>query len=149
MTSRVDHQSGFTLFELLVALAVVGLLLVVLPSSFASVERARLDTTVERIAGDLRRARSRAILTAIPQRFVLDLDRRRFGIEGLQAGTLPDDLTVQMAGAREDAIASTIMAIRFFPDGTSTGGRIRLDSAARFAEVRVDWLTGRVGIQGG
>jgi general secretion pathway protein H len=149
MTSRVDHRSGFTLFELLVALAVVGLLLVVLPRSFGGVERARLDATVERIAGDLRRARSRAILTAIPQRFIVDLDRRRFGIEGLHASTLPDELTVQIAGAREDIVTRTLIAIRFFPDGTSTGGRIRLDGGARFGEVRVDWLTGRVGIQGG
>ena len=34
--------------------------------------------------------------------------------------------------------------IRFFADGSSTGGRLRLDSGTRHSGITVDWLTGRV-----
>ena len=35
-------------------------------------------------------------------------------------------------------------AIRFFPDGSSTGGRVTLMVGERSYAVDVDWLTGRV-----
>ncbi len=35
-------------------------------------------------------------------------------------------------------------AIRFDPDGSSTGGRIDLVEGKRKLEIGVDWLTGRV-----
>ena len=40
-------------------------------------------------------------------------------------------------------------AIRFFPDGSSTGGEIMLAGAAGTFFVRVDWLTGRIRIDEG
>ena len=39
-------------------------------------------------------------------------------------------------------------AIRFYPDGSSTGGRITVASGERKYLVDVDWLTGRVSIAG-
>jgi hypothetical protein len=36
--------------------------------------------------------------------------------------------------------------IRFFPDGSSTGGRIGLSRNDRRAAVAVDWLTGLVSV---
>ena len=38
-------------------------------------------------------------------------------------------------------------AIRFYPDGSSTGGRITVSSGERKFLVDVDWLTGRVSIE--
>ena len=40
-------------------------------------------------------------------------------------------------------------AIRFYPDGSSTGGRVTLASGERKFLVDVDWLTGRVTIKEG
>jgi general secretion pathway protein H len=37
-------------------------------------------------------------------------------------------------------------SIRFYPDGSSTGGRITVSSGERQYLVDVDWLTGRVAI---
>jgi general secretion pathway protein H len=37
-------------------------------------------------------------------------------------------------------------AIRFNPDGSSTGGRISLSDGGRRIAVGVDWLTGRVAV---
>ena len=38
--------------------------------------------------------------------------------------------------------------IRFFPDGSSTGGRVTLTSDERLYHVDVDWLTGQVRVRG-
>jgi hypothetical protein len=38
----------------------------------------------------------------------------------------------------------TVARLRFYADGTSSGGTIRLENEALSASVVVDWLTGRV-----
>jgi general secretion pathway protein H len=38
-------------------------------------------------------------------------------------------------------------AVRFFPDGTSAGGRIRLSSETQTYDVFIDWLTGSIYVQ--
>ena len=149
MTSRAEKSPGFTLIELLVVLAIMGLMMLALPRPLARLTQARLDTAVQAVATDLRQARSRAILTALPQRFVLDLDGRRFGVPGLREDSLPEGVTVGFAGAREERLAERVAAIRFYPDGSSTGGRVRLADEGRSFEVRVDWLTGRVAVVDG
>jgi general secretion pathway protein H len=149
MTSRADESPGFTLVELLVVLVIMGLLLIALPRPLARLMAGRLDAAVEQVATDLRRARSRAVLTATPQRFVLDLAGRRFGLLDGTPAMLPDGIEVGFIGAREERLAERAAAIRFFPDGSSSGGRVRLADAARRVEVRVDWLTGRVTVVDG
>jgi general secretion pathway protein H len=37
-------------------------------------------------------------------------------------------------------------SIRFYPDGSSTGGRVTVSSGERKYQVDVDWITGRVSI---
>jgi general secretion pathway protein H len=40
-----------------------------------------------------------------------------------------------------------VAGIRFFPNGTSTGGKVRLETGRQVYEVRVNWLTGRVVVE--
>ena len=46
--------------------------------------------------------------------------------------------------ARSEQLSEKGGAIRFFPDGSSTGGRITLSIDSMRYLVNVDWLTGRV-----
>jgi general secretion pathway protein H len=149
MTSRAEASAGFTLIELLVALVIVGLLMVVLPRTVGRSAAARFDAAVEQVAADLRRARSRAVMTALPQRFVVDVNTRRFGVEGLDPKRLPEGVAIGFVGAREERLGDRVGAIRFFPDGSSTGGAVRLEGQDRTREVRVRWLTGRVEVVDG
>ena len=48
--------------------------------------------------------------------------------------------------ARSELIDAASGQIRFFPDGSSTGGRITLTMQAQQAQVTVDWLTGQIAI---
>jgi general secretion pathway protein H len=43
-------------------------------------------------------------------------------------------------------VSESIGQIRFFPDGSATGGRIGLTLGAQQVEVVVDWLTGLVSV---
>ena len=51
---------------------------------------------------------------------------------------------LSFVGARAQLLDEGVGRIRFFPDGSSTGGLIRLVQGNARADVRSDWLTGLV-----
>jgi general secretion pathway protein H len=59
---------------------------------------------------------------------------------------VPPAIRLTLLTARREQIDETQGRIRFFPDGTSTGGAVRLRREARAYEVAVDWFDGRVSI---
>jgi general secretion pathway protein H len=148
---RPPPQSGFTLLELL-------LVLVIAAASYALVVRitsggvsgAELKSSARAVAAGLRDARGTAIATQETAALTLDLEHRSFEVSGgRRARTLPDRLELKLYTAQSEIVDEKRGAIRFYPDGSSTGGRITVASGERRFLVDVDWLTGRVTIKEG
>jgi general secretion pathway protein H len=125
-------QAGFTLFEMIVVLVVLGLALgLLMTHGPVRSERLELDATARQVANSLRLARSRAIAE---ERMVLVA----FGAGGYRldsAAPVSWPANVSPAGNQ---------AISFTPDGGSSGGLIVLRDGGRQVAIGVDWLTGRV-----
>jgi general secretion pathway protein H len=139
-------QRGFTLLELLVVLAIIGLVLAFVPGF---VLRGQpdfdVDVAARAVADSLRQARSEALLENREQLFALDVEERLFRTASMRAPVQMDRaIELTFHTARSELLSESIGQIRFFPDGSSTGGRIGLSLAGRKAEVTVDWLTGLV-----
>jgi general secretion pathway protein H len=92
-----------------------------------------LNAGARELASALRSARSRAI--AQHREVVLVIESQRMA-PGLEIHMLPAPM--RSAAAHGE--------VRFFPDGSSSGARIRLAAKQRQCVVEVDWLTGRVAI---
>jgi general secretion pathway protein H len=140
---------GFTLLELLVVIAVIGILLAAIPSfvlrDSASVE---VRSAARALADGLRETRSRALVVNRPQAFAIDLEGRQFRPgEGRPLKQLERNLELSLTTARELVSEAGGGSIRFFPDGSSTGGRIGVARGDTLAFVTVDWLTGDVRIE--
>jgi general secretion pathway protein H len=75
--------------------------------------------------------------------FVLDVRNRTFKGPG-GSGNLPETLTLTLVGAATERIDRDVGGIRFYADGSSTGGRVTVASGEREYRVGVDWLTGQV-----
>ena len=137
---------GFTLIELLVVLALMALVIAVAsPLVSTAFPGAELKAAARDVAAGLRYARSQAITRNAEVEFVLDVERRRYAIGGEEAiHDLPSVVDISLVTARSERLDETTGAIRFFADGTSTGGGISLARGAREYHVMVDWLTGRI-----
>lgn len=144
---RNAGEAGFALIELLLALLILALVGMTLQPL---VRDKGFDRTVEaslrELSNELRAARleairlnrERVVSVDVPQRFVEQpgTNIRR---------TLP-------AGIEIDATVATVnasggkAAFRFFPDGSTSGGSIRLRKGRESGRLTLDWLSGHVHI---
>ena len=140
--------AGFTLLEMLVVLMIAGLLLAVTPPLISNaIPGGQLKSTARSLVSALRQTRSLAISEAAPRRLTVDLEAREVRISG-RARTIdiPSKIDVELTVAESQRSGEHMAAVSFFPDGSSTGGRIRLGRADIHYQVDVDWLTGRVSL---
>ena len=142
------NARGFTLLELLVVLAIVGAVLALVPGFMLRGQPGiDVDVAARAIADALRQARSHAVLHNHDQLFALDVEERLYRIVGQRAPVqMAKGIEVTFQTARAELMSETIGQIRFFPDGSATGGRIGLTLDGRHVEVVVDWLTGLVSV---
>jgi general secretion pathway protein H len=141
------REAGFTLIEVIVTLAILGLALALIvgykPPWSSGLG---LRGTAAALASGLRLARSEAILRNRPVALELDLAGHQFRVGDGAARQLPPRLTVALLTVAGEQRSGTRGDIRFNPDGSSTGGRISLADGGHGIAVGVDWLSGRVNI---
>lgn len=144
---RAAASRGFSLLEVVAVIALVALVTTSLAVALSGgMDGVRLRGAVKDVAAQLRFARVRAIVSGQPQDFVIDVDTRSWRSAGERSGSLPSALTVSATGAREVQPAEGQAAIRFYPDGSATGGRIELARGQARWQIDVAWLTGEVAL---
>lgn len=139
---------GFTLVEMLVVLVIVSLMLALVGTSISrNVSSAEMRTAAKKVAASLRYTRTKAILSKSEQVFLVDTENRTFQAAEREAQTLPDGMNVELNTARSELTSESVGGIRFYPDGGSTGGNVRLEANGRIYRVNVAWLTGEATLQ--
>ncbi|OYV32257.1 MAG: type II secretion system protein GspH [Rhodospirillales bacterium 20-64-7] len=126
VTPRNRTEHGFTLLEMLVTLAIMGLMMLLIAyAGRPNSHRLEAERAAARVAAVMRQDRGLAIATGNPVRFALP------PLPGWLRATaqLPQDGLV------------------FEQDGSSTGGAVLLLAPGLHSLIRADWLTGRVSIE--
>jgi len=143
------RQRGFSLIEMVVVIVIIGLSYTLLPKMvFSGVSGAELRSNARAVATGLRLTRDTAINTRREAVMSLDLENRQFTVQNdSTVHKLHELLDVKLYTSQADLITDKMGSIRFYPDGSSNGGRVTVAAGGRGFEVDVDWLTGRVSIK--
>ncbi len=140
-----DRRSGFTLFEVLIVIAIMGVVAaVVAPMVFRGFSGAQSRAAALEIAAALRQARGAAVADNADVAVVFDLGRNAYVVDRAKPKVLAGNLRLAFYGAQGEQVAADMGGIRFFSDGSATGGQVTVGDGKTRYNVDVDWLTGRI-----
>ena len=114
-----------------------------------------LESNARILAAGLRSVREKAIAGNRAVALILDLQAPEMilgeAADGHQpvSRSLSAGIRYKLYTAQSEWLSDRRGGIRFFPDGSSTGGRVTLSSERAVMLVDVDWLTGRVRVLDG
>lgn len=131
----VTLQCGYTLIELIIVIAIIGLIAVVAePVAARTIDAMQLRSDELIVVTQLRALQRNA--TARHHTITFDAET------GLST---PDDL--KRLGLSGNAGLSIAEPISWFSDGTTTGGRLKLRRGSQSRTITVAWLTGSISVE--
>jgi general secretion pathway protein H len=140
-------SQGFTLVELIIVLviAVLGFAAVAISMSSGD-QTTQLQAVARDMASALRYAQGEALMTRVPVSVDINLDENTYRISNSEkVFDFSKQIDVSLVVAAEE-LSEGQGSIRFFADGSSTGGRIMLELGQQLRRIDVNWITGEVGI---
>ncbi len=128
-------------------LAIIAVLLAVAVPALITTPGVELRAAAHTLATGLRQARLEAQRRQQPVALQLDVEARTLQLEAdPRVRQLPQAIELELTTAEQEMLAPGRGGIRFYPDGSSTGGRVTLSLEGLQMRVDVEWLTGRVRI---
>ncbi len=149
---RPFASGGFTLLEMVLVVMLIALMFTLVPRMMGSgVSGTELKSNVRALAAAMKLARDSAINTKREAFVTVNVETREFTTTFEdKTHKLNDQLTLKLFTSQADQITEQISSFRFYPDGSSNGGRVSVAAGeagnAREFAIDVDWLTGRVSV---
>ena len=141
------RSGGFTLIELIAVIVLLAIVLAVSTLSLSkSLASAKVRSASKDLVAALRYTRGQAIVKGKPQVLKLDLDANSYIAPGKKAVSLPKDMVLRLTTAETEQTGANAGGIRFFADGSSTGGHISVLMGQREWRINVAWLTGEIAL---
>ena len=141
---RQHHTKGFTLLELLVVIMIIALMTTVVGVNLRGKQSADLDSVGRTLIADLRYVRSKALVGSADTAITIDVSGKNyFSQDATISRSFPQEISVAIT-VDEKNIAGTKGRIVFYPDGSSSGGKIKLIKDGKELEVVTTWLNGYV-----
>jgi len=141
----MKYARGFSLLEIIVVIVLIAIVMSLgayvinkqLPGQ-------QLRSSAKELAAELRFTKSQAMKTGEAQTFEVNTKTREWKGPKNHHGILPKSLEIIATTAKIEQPHDDVAAIKFFPDGAATGGRIVLQHDNAKWQVDVKWLTGEV-----
>jgi general secretion pathway protein H len=141
---------GFTLIEVVAVVALIALAMTLAAvGASRGLSSARIQAAGQDLVAALRYTRGQAMVTRAEQVMEIDLENRTYTAPKRSAVTLPGDMEIRLLTAAQELTGNRQGRVRFFPDGSSTGGRIKLVDGQRAWDIEISWLTGEIRLREG
>ncbi len=141
-------EKGFTLLELVIVLFITVLGFSVIGFNLSSGnEASKLKAAARDLASALRYARGQALISHQEATVTIDLANNTYTVNQRdKVYVMPEEIDVTLVTAQSE-LSQGLAGVRFFPDGSSTGGRITLEWGNAGWRIDINWLTGQIELE--
>ncbi|MEO8459123.1 MAG: GspH/FimT family pseudopilin [Dokdonella sp.] len=147
-SSAKARTAGFSLIEMIAVITLIAIILTVVSLSFSkSLDNAKIRAASRDLVAALRYTRGQAIVKGKQQVLQIDLERNTYQAPGKGVVEMPKKMVLQLTTAAEEQSGEHVGGIRFFGDGSSTGGHISVLMGEREWRINVGWLTGEIALE--
>jgi len=142
------RSSGFSLLELMLVVLLIALMFTMVPRMMGTgVSGAELKSSVRALNSAMKLARDAAINTRREAYVTINVETREFTTTfESRTHKLNEQLTLRLFTSQADQLDQATASFRFYPDGSSNGGRVTIAANEREFAIDIDWLTGRSSI---
>lgn len=142
-------NKGFTLLELMVVLIVVVLGFSIIGVNISSGTNSAAHQAAARdLVSALRYARGQALIAREETTVAIDLNENSYTVSNRdKVFEIPETIDLTVVTAQEELTGKGQANIRFFPDGSSTGGRVKLERNGINWQIDINWLTGQIELE--
>jgi len=146
----LKQAQGFTLIELTIVLLIVVLGFSVIGTNIASGNKsAQLKALSRDLASALRYARGQALISHKEVAVAINLAENSYQLTNRdKTFHFSDEIDLTLVIAQDEFEGEEIGHLRFYPDGSSSGGRITLEWGNLSSKIDVNWLSGAIVIDG-
>lgn len=139
---------GFTLLELIIVLLLISFIISLSIPFFArSLASSKFDETVRHLTAAIRHARTLSQVNNEVQVVYIDLDSKKYGIEGQGSRDLPPDIDIKVLDPMAGEIYKGIYPVVFSPFSGFGGGTIVLWNKKKKVSIETDPVAGAVAIK--
>jgi general secretion pathway protein H len=140
----LNKAQGFTLIELMVVMVIILLGFSAIGISLSSGnDSAAMKAAARDIISALRYARGQALMSHEQVTLAFDLEDNTYTLSTRdKVYSVPEDISLTVVTAESELTGRNQGSIRFFADGSSTGGRVTLEHEKAKLQIDINWLTG-------
>ena len=144
--SPMARNHGFTLLELIVVLFIIVLGFSVVSLNLSSGnESTKLKIAARDLVSALRFARGEALISHQEMSVIIDLEANTYSVSRRdKLYQIPKSIGVTVVAAKSQTKGTRLAGMRFFADGSSTGGRVILKQGNLSWQIDINWLTGQI-----
>ena len=145
LNHRLQKQTGFTLIEVIVVMVMIAVLGGMVASSMTdSLRKAKIRAVSKNLVSAMRYTRGQAVVKHEQKTITFNVEDKTYQAPRKKVVHIPDEIDINVYTADSEVADETIGSIRFFSDGSSTGGWVKLTHKNKIWKINVNWLTGEI-----
>jgi general secretion pathway protein H len=138
-------HSGFSLLEILLVMVFIAVIAGFVSSSMTkSLKKTKIRAVSKNLVSALRYTRGQAVVKHDQKTISFNVKEKTYKAPRKKTVHIPDEIEIYVYTAESDIADESTGSIRFFSDGSSTGGWVKLVYGEKIWKINVNWLTGEI-----
>ncbi len=145
LTYNPKKYTGFTLIEVLVVMVMIAVLAGLVATGMSdSLRKAKIRAVSKNLVSAMRYTRGQAVVKHEQKTITFNVEEKTYQAPRKKVVHIPDEIDINVYTADSEVADETTGSIRFFSDGSSTGGWVKLTHKNKIWKINVNWLTGEI-----